>query len=189
LNQACAEALQAAIELAKQGLPSFPCSGVRKRPTTPHGFYDARIDADGLTALWRDHPGPLVGVRAGTASGIDVLDLDAKHCEAAEWWAENRHRLPTTRVHRTRSGGLHVIFQHTAKLRCSTSKLARGIDIKAEGGCFIWWPAAGFPVLCDATPAVWPQWLLAQRSFPHRRDLLHASSYQTIGACGKSCSV
>src|SRR5262249_14583078 len=55
---------------------------------------------------------------------------------------------------------------HPEGLRCSTGKLARGIDVKADGGCAIWWPAAGLPVLHDAAPAPWPDWLRAQLKPP-----------------------
>jgi hypothetical protein len=65
-----------------------------------------------LRALWRRHPGPLVGVRTGEAFGRSVLDIDGpKHPEADVWLAAHRAQLPETRIHRTRSGGLHFVFQ------------------------------------------------------------------------------
>jgi bifunctional DNA primase/polymerase-like protein len=106
--------------------------------------------------------GPLVGVVTGGASAIDVLDLDRQH-GAAAWWIEHRCRIPVTRAHRTRSGGLHLLFHHRPGLKCSTAKVGSGVDIKAEGGCIIWWPAAGLPVLAGvpfADLAERPQWLL-----------------------------
>ena len=75
----------------------------------------------------------------------------------ASWFAEHKHRLPTTRTHRTRGGGLHLVFQHEAGLRCSAGKIAAGIDVRANGGYVIWWPAAGWPVLCEASKAPWPE--------------------------------
>jgi Bifunctional DNA primase/polymerase, N-terminal len=109
--------------------------------------------------LWRRYPGPLVGVATGPASRSAVLDIDAKHSEAREWWTENRGRLPVTRTHRTRSGGLHLIYADHNGLKCSASKIARGIDVRADGGYVIWWPAVGLLVLSDAAPASWPEWL------------------------------
>jgi len=152
------QALIAALELARGGVAVFPC-GHNKIPATPHGFYDASTDVATVQELWHRHGGPLVAIRTGTASGIDVLDIDR---DAKRWWAGHRHRLPPTRTHRTRSGGLHLIFAHAEGLRCSTSKLARGIDIKGDGGCAIWWPAAGLQVLHEGPLASWPTWLLAQ---------------------------
>jgi hypothetical protein len=165
MQGSCAQALKAALELARTGPAVFPCKS-DKRPCTPHGFYDASADAETVQALWRRYGGTLVAIRTGAASGIDVLDLDAKHREANQWWAENRHRLPTTRTHRTRSGGLHLIFTHAQGLRCSTSKLARGIDVKGDDGCAVWWPASGLPILHEGPPAPWPSWLLVQLKPP-----------------------
>jgi hypothetical protein len=95
----------------------------------------------------------------GEASGISALDLDAKHREAREWWLGHRDRLPPTRTHRTRSGGLHLLFAHRESARTSVSKFAKGIDVRANGSYLIWWPVTGLPVLCDAGFAPWPEWL------------------------------
>jgi hypothetical protein len=67
--------------------------------------------------------------------------------------------LPATRVHRTRSGGLHLLFRHHAGLKCSVGRIATGVDVRADGGYVIWWPAAGLPVLCRGPLAPWPAWL------------------------------
>src|SRR5262249_54664352 len=150
-------ALAAALALASKFL-CFPCRR-DKAPTCPHGFKDASRDAATLQQLWTNYPGPLIGVPTGAVSGIDALDIDAKHAQAREWWAANRVRLPPTRVHRTRSAGLHCVFQHTAGLSCSVGRVARGVDVRADGGYIIWWPAIGLPVLHDTQPAPWPQWL------------------------------
>ena len=40
------------------------------------------------------------------------------------------------------------------------------MDVKAENGSAIWWPAAGLPILHDAAPAPWPDWLRAQLQPP-----------------------
>ena len=61
-----------------------------------------------------------------------------------------------TRPHRTRSGGLHLIFGHYDGLKCSAGKIARGVDVRADGGYILWWPAAGLPMLSDAPIAPWP---------------------------------
>jgi hypothetical protein len=155
------QALAAALALAGWGIPSFPAD-LNKRPLAARGFKDASAKQAVVRDLWRRRPGLLVGAATGEPSGIDVLDLDRQH-GAAAWWTANRHRIPTTRAHRTRSGGLHLLFRHHPGLKCSTAKVGPGVDIKAEGGCIIWWPAAGLPVMADvsvADLAEWPQWLL-----------------------------
>jgi hypothetical protein len=154
--------LTEALDLAAQNIPVFPCA-LSKRPTTPDGYKNAAVDPDEIRRLWRDHPGDLIGVTTGKVSGFDVLDIDAKHEEAWAWWNANRsfpRPLITTRVHRTRSGGLHLLFQHNDLVRCSAGRIARGIDTRADGGYIIWWPATGLQVLSDAPPAPWPDWLL-----------------------------
>jgi hypothetical protein len=127
-------ALGAALALAAEGRKCFPCAA-SKKPATPHGFLDAQDDPVALRELWEQYPAPLVGMPTGEASGIDALDIDApRHPEAAEWWARHHYRLPTTRTHRTRSGGRHVLFRHAAGLRCWTGWPVLGIDGRADGG-------------------------------------------------------
>jgi hypothetical protein len=95
--------------------------------------------------------------------GLDVLDLDfGRHQEARNWWRENRQRVPRTRVHRTLSGGLHLLFQHDDLVHCTAGKIRLGVDTRGNGGYIIWWPAADQPVLSAAPPAPWPDWLLAE---------------------------
>ena len=144
------------------GSPCFPCLA-NKRPATLHGFLDASSDPDKVRELWSRYPGPLIGVPTGAISGLDVLDLDlVKHAEAANWLKENREWLPVTRVHRTRSGGLHILFTHATAVRNSQGRVCAGIDVRGDGGYIIWWPAIGCSVLTQATLAPWPPWLLLQ---------------------------
>jgi hypothetical protein len=161
--------LVSALALICQGLPCFPCRA-NKMPATPRGFKDATCDSGALEQLWRRHPGPLVGVPTGEVSGLDVLDIDARH-GGASWFTEHRHRLPSTRVHRTRSGGLHLLFQHEAGLRCSAGKIAAGVDVRATGGHVVWWPAVGLPVPAEMPIAAWPDWLRARLSSPPPRAI------------------
>jgi hypothetical protein len=153
-----ADAFMAAANLAMDDYCVFPCRA-DKRPACPHGFQDATTDPSDVIRLWGEHPGVLVGVATGPASHIAVLDIDAKHKEAQDWWRANRARLLPTRTHRTRSGGLHLIFGDFDGLKCSASKICRGVDVRADGGYIIWWPGAGFPVPCEGPIAPWPDWL------------------------------
>jgi hypothetical protein len=154
-----ASALAAARTLGRDGYWVFPCQA-DKRPCTPRGFHDASDDPEIIAELWAEYPGELVGVATGVPSSTAVLDIDRKHDAAVEWWQCHRERLLPTRVHRTRSGGLHLVYRHRRGLKCSAGKIARGVDVRAEGGYIIWWPAAGLPVLADAMIAPWPDWLI-----------------------------
>jgi Bifunctional DNA primase/polymerase, N-terminal len=148
---------RAALRAARQlPYPSFPCLA-DKKPACPNGFKAAALPEMGLATLWLRHPGVLVGVPTGSGSGFSVLDID-KGKGGGDWWAANKARLPQTRMHRTRSGGIHCLFQHRAGLLNSVSKIAPGVDVRASGGYVIFWPSHVFPVV-DHELAEWPQWL------------------------------
>jgi Bifunctional DNA primase/polymerase, N-terminal len=173
------ELLGTALSLGAAGYFVFPCLA-SKNPATPNGFYDAATDEAAITNLWRVHPGSLIGVRAGL--GFDALDLDP---QARGWYEQNRCRLPQTRVHRTRRGGLHVLFQHDDAVRCTASKITAGVDTRGNGGYLIWWPATGLPVLSDAPLAPWPDWLLNElRPKPRPSASASASNIIRIGGDG-----
>jgi hypothetical protein len=140
----------------------------------PTGFKAATSRQEDVVELWHRHPGPLIGVRTGADTGLDALDIDAKHDAARRWWIDNRAKLPRTRVHRTRSGGLHLLFQHGAAIRCSVGRLAVGVDVRGDDGYIIWWPAYGLPVLCNDPFARWPAWLPAILRPPTARPHLPA---------------
>jgi Bifunctional DNA primase/polymerase, N-terminal/Primase C terminal 2 (PriCT-2) len=130
-------------------LPIFPCN-IDKEPLSAHGFKSARRGVK-----WKSWP--LVGFRTGEASGIDILDVDPI---GRKWFGANFDALPQTRAHQTQRG-LHLLFKHAPGLRCSTNKIAEGIDIRADGGYAIYWPATGLPIedwpICE-----WPGWLLKE---------------------------
>ena len=173
-----AYAVNAALDLATRGYPVFPCSGQSKKPTTPRGFKDASADPEEVQRLWRHHPGDLIGVPTGNAIGLDVLDLDfSRHLESREWWQRNRDRIPHTRTHQTRSGGLHLLFQHDDRVHCTAGKIGLGVDTRGAGGYIIYWPAHGLPILSGAPAAPWPDWLLAEfrpKPQPRSRSMVPA---------------
>ena len=162
-----------ALQLANAGFPVFFCSP-QKRPSCPHGFHDASAGPETVEQLWERYPGALIGVPTGPASGFDVVDIDPRHGGLA-WWEENQHALPPTRIHETRSGGLHILLRHDESVRNSEGRIAPGVDTRGAGGYVIWWAAAGCSVMQNAPIAAWPLWLLnhykkaiAPRSTPKR---------------------
>lgn len=170
-------ALQSARALAAAGVPVFPCNSL-KRPACPHGFKDAAIGESEVSGLWQRFPGLLVGVPTGTASGLDVLDIDPHH-GGDRWWIAYMHRIPAIRMHRTGSGGLHVLFRHHERVRNTESKVAPGVDTRGEGGYAIWWPAAGCAVV-EAPVAPWPEWLLRRVLKRPRKVAQPARTYQPL---------
>src|SRR5450631_4082909 len=122
-----------ALALATQGYPVFPVAA-SKRPTCPHGFKDAASEPGEIRRLWREHPAPLIGVPTGKVTGLFVVDIDSpRHIEAAEWLERFAPFLPETRQQTTRSGGLHLFFNHHPGLRNSAGRVARGVDTRADG--------------------------------------------------------
>ena len=90
-----------------------------------------------------------------------MLDIDPRNGGDA-WLKANVNRLQT-RSHKTRSGGLHLLFRTDGSVRNSAGLIAPGVDVRGEGGYAIWWPAHGLPVL-DFVPLralpYWPGWLV-----------------------------
>jgi Bifunctional DNA primase/polymerase, N-terminal/HNH endonuclease len=134
-------------------LPRFPC----KHDKTPLTRWRNAASADVDDTDWE-----LVGVPTGSITDIDCLDVDV---EGLPWLSEVKDRLPPTRTHSTRSGGRHLLWNHAEGLRCSAGRIAKGVDVRADGGYIIYWPRQGVP-FDDRPIADWPEWLLrlAQKS-------------------------
>jgi hypothetical protein len=150
--------LDQALELASQGFKVFFCRS-NKSPTCVGGFRRASNDPGAVFELWSYHPGPLVAIVTGAASGLDVVDVDTKHLAAQLRLHLNQSRLPATHTHRTRSAGYHFFFQHRAAMKCSVSHIAIGIDVRSDGGYVIWWSYSEGEILNEASPAPRPDWL------------------------------
>jgi hypothetical protein len=135
------------------------------------GCHAAVSDPFAIADLFRRYPkAHQIGVATGEINGIDILDIDPRNGGNA-FWEANRDRIPQTRTHQTPSGGHHLLFRHAPGLRCSTGRIADGIDVKADGGFIIWWPSQFYPVQ-DAPVAPWPDWLLdLATASMHKRDL------------------
>jgi len=154
-----AKILDCIASLLDANVPVFPCK-LDKSPACPHGFRDASTDPNIVSHLFGLVGTVLIGVPTGSASGLDVLDLDPRH-GGHLWWRREAHRLPLTRQHKTRSGGLHLLFRAHPDVRCSQGLIAPGVDVRATGGYVIWWPAFGYPVDNPTVLAAWPPWLLS----------------------------
>jgi hypothetical protein len=144
-------ALHHALRLAEAGIPVFACAA-DKRPVTQHGFRDATTDLAKLRAMFTAPGAVLVAVPTGESSGVVVLDGDVTaeadgRATLRQWTVEGR--LPWTRVHETRRGGVHLLFRRdpARPIRCSQGKLAPLVDVRGVGGYVVWWPGSGGVVL------------------------------------------
>src|SRR5262249_53267625 len=137
-----------------RALPIFPCrrKGTKKPPTCPRGFKAATSDPAEIEQLFRLHPGTMVGVPAGKASGLVFVDADYRR-SGDMWYYANSHRLPRTRIHETPSGGLHILFKYTPEFRNTADDLASGVETLSDGKYAIWHPANFCRVPCDAPAA------------------------------------
>jgi hypothetical protein len=149
----------------------FPCR-FDKRPAISGGFKSATNDP-AVIDLWSRRYF-LMAAPTGAINGFDVLDIDKG---GEDWLAtyEATHGLPATRIHATRSGGLHIFFRHRPGLQCHGDVPAPNIDIRSTGGYVILWHLAGCRVLSDAPIAPWPVPML---------QLLH----EAIEARGNRCA-
>lgn len=128
-----------ALEHGERGLYVFPLKANAKTPLTPHGFKDASIDPEQISAWWTKWPNANIGIATGQ-SNLTVLDIDVKDNVNGEASLEkllNGHiNFPTTLEVSTPTGGRHLYFK-TPKdmiIGSSTSKLGDGLDVKSEGG-------------------------------------------------------
>jgi putative DNA primase/helicase len=142
---------EVALETASGGWPVFPCwptttdSHKAKAPVTHNGFKDATTSPHQIEAWWDGHPEYLV---ATPTEGLIVVDLDEPHNrpptgETWAWWcrfAEPHGWDPTVApLVATPRGGYHIYWRQPdgVTVRNSASKLAPGVDIRADGGYVI----------------------------------------------------
>lgn len=149
--------IEKALMLAASGWPVFACNR-RKAPITKRGYLDASTDPATVRAMF-SKGAELIGVPTGPASGFDVLDIDPDK-GGLSWEGQHAQSLGNTRIHTTRSGGRHYLFQADGRLRNSASRIAPGVDVRAGGGYVIVPPSPGYRVINEANLAAWPDWLL-----------------------------
>jgi len=155
--------LHAALLLAERGRPVFAC-GADKAPLVPGGFKAASADPCAVRRMFCHPAAALIGMPTGRSSGLVVVDLDVKgSSNGLRWLDANRPRLPPTRMHKTRSGGLHLIFRNPSdvEVRNSAGRIAPGVDVRGEGGYIVVPPSPGYRVICGVLPAPMPDWLIA----------------------------
>lgn len=137
----------AARELARAGVPVFPCAANGKPPITEHGLRDATSDLRQVEAWWRRTPNANIGMPTGAASGLVVVDVDV-HGQANGFEAFNRaHRAGLVSgwelLARSPSGGMHVYFPAVPEAIQRSWQVARaGIDFRGDGGYIVVPPSA-----------------------------------------------
>jgi bifunctional DNA primase/polymerase-like protein/primase-like protein len=161
---------RAALALAARGLSIFPCIERGKTPATAHGLLDATTDPTAIDQWWRANASLNVAVATGRPSGVFVVDVDGDGAEAAlRAFEVINGALPAT-VETITGNGRHLWFKMPdAEVRNSASKIAPGIDIRADGGYVLAPPSLhpsgrryAWSVDSASAIAAAPDWLLAK---------------------------
>ncbi len=195
--------LSAALDYARSGLCVIPLQGIRAGRCTCQEWRDmngkgpcptpgkhprfrnwperATTDAAEIEKwVSRNFKGSNVGIATGSASGIFVLDVDAKSGgdDSLDSLTAKYGRLPDTLQATTGGGGRHFYFRHPGGLIPNEVSILPGLDIRGDGGQVVaspslhmsgrtyeWDGVTGFasPIL----PA--PDWLLALILGPESR--------------------
>ncbi len=128
--------LTTALRYAELGYRVFPCHPGTKYPITQHGFKDASCDPAQIQTWWAQRPTANIGV---AAEGLLVVDIDG----ANNPWPGDPERAVDLAgagaVALTPRGGRHHLFRRPADVnwKCSTSKIAPGVDIRTDGGYIV----------------------------------------------------
>ena len=144
--------LEAAIRLARSGVPVFPV-GHDKAPRTPRGFYDATTDVAVIKSWSWDG---MIG--ATIPEGRVVLDVDPRNggLDTLSVFPD----LPPTRTAKTAGGGFHYWFAVPKDLQMR-STLGPGIDVKKAGkGYVVVPPSKGYAWVVGGKITAAPNWLL-----------------------------
>jgi Bifunctional DNA primase/polymerase, N-terminal len=132
-----------ALAYARHGWPVFPCKPGHKEPDTPHGFKDATINPDRITAWWTAQPGRNVAIATG-APGPDVLDVDVRPDGSGYPALRQLKRAGLLQgsiaIVQTPSGGLHAYYTGTGQ--ASGRLPSSHLDFKASGGYVLAPPSA-----------------------------------------------
>jgi hypothetical protein len=154
-----------ALAIAASGWAVFPCH-TSKKPLTKNGFKAATTKPATIQKLFANPDAALIAVPTGKTSFI-ALDIDAN---GLQWLHDNQTKLPLTRIHQTRSGGLHYLFTppNNVKIPNSASKIAPGVDVRGDGGYVIVPPSPGYRALNNSPIALLPPWLSELLTTPPR---------------------
>lgn len=127
---------RAACALAQLGWPVFRVRPFGKRPLCAGWQAEATTEPGILGRLWSQSPGANIGLACGPA--FWALDVDGLEGRATLGRLQQRHgKLPATVTSRTGSGGYHLLFAPTPRVRNSVRRLGPGLDTRAAGGLIV----------------------------------------------------
>lgn len=166
------------IENGRCSCEKTDCKNPGKHPRWKKGLIEnglkaATSEEKRIRLFWALWPNANIGIATGSASGFWVLDVDTKDDGPAslEELTTAYGELPETVEAVTGSGGSHYLFIHKAGIQNQASQIAKGLDIRGEGGYIVAspsihvsgktyeWEVSGHPLETNVQEA--PEWLLA----------------------------
>lgn len=129
--------LEYALSYAAIGWHVFPLMPGTKKPLgrlAPRGHLDATVDAEKIRAWWTAEPEAGIGV-AVQPSRLVAVDVDPRnggHFDLERIEAQHG-KLEADVLAYTGGGGLHLVFAAPSDIGRLPGKLAKGIDLKADG--------------------------------------------------------
>jgi hypothetical protein len=144
------DVLSAALRYARRGwyvFPVVPGTKISYKSAEHNGGakWGKTVDEDEIRADFARWPEAGVGMVTGPDSGMFVIDVDSpeghEYNGIANWEElQDRHgEVPPTLMAKSPSGGLHYYFNWPSgiEVRNSTSRLAKGIDVRGRNGVII----------------------------------------------------
>jgi hypothetical protein len=115
------------------------CDSPAKHPRTDHGLKDASTDSATIHKWWSRWPDANVAIVTGKASGVIALDIDPRHqgIDSLATWEQQHGAFPPTLESETGGGGLHKLFLHPGFPVKNRINLARGVDVRGDGGYIV----------------------------------------------------
>lgn len=152
--------------------PLWPGKKTPLGPLVPNGQDDATTDEARITSWWTAQPDAGIGV-ACRPSRIVVLDVDPRHGGHFDMERLEAQHGPIASdvLAYTGGGGEHLVFRWPEGVAGFPGKLAKGIDLKANGyivvepsvhpdtGKQYVWEASSSPIE-DAEPSPLPAWIV-----------------------------
>ena len=147
--------LSRALEYASYGLAVLPLYGITKdghcacgagtkcnrpgkHPRTANGVNSATTNADQITAWWTKWPNANIGLAAGKASDIIVIDIDPRHngTKTLKMLEGKFGPLPRTMTSHTGGGGEHRFFKYPSfdvESDTEGKVFGPGVDLVSDG--------------------------------------------------------
>lgn len=125
------------LDLASRGFRLFPVEARGKQPLIKQWPVKATSNPETLRTWMKQYPGCNWGLATGQASRVFVLDVDGEEGATAirEFIRLHGDEWTNTLTAKTARGKhLYFLWPEGVQIRNSASKLARGLDVRGEGG-------------------------------------------------------